>query len=227
MEKITVGKKADQIFVTSPYNKIFIERARYLGGKWKSPAWVFDARNEKMIREALLEVYGSDGEHKEELVTVELFFPEGYSSVVGEAITFFGRTIARAFGRDSGAKLGDGVVILSGGFTSGGSMKNWHTTAYMGTRILVRDVPKKLAEDFYDRKVEIKIIEEEKSDITKEELIDALKSNLEIALKGVDENTLWEMLKAEIENNPTREFSATTKKIYNAKIEKGKRSIEF
>lgn len=227
MGKITVGKKAGQIFVTSPYNQIFIDRARDLGGKWKSPAWVFDSRNEKMIREALLDVYGFDGEHKNAIVDVELFFPNGYSSGVREAITFFGRTIARAFGRDSGAKLGDGVVILSGGFTSSGSMKNWHTTAYTGTRILVRDVPKKLAENFKNRKMEIKIVEEEKSNITKEELIDALKSNLEIALKGLDENTLWEMLKAEIENNPTREFSATAKKIYNAKIEKGKRSIEF
>ena len=36
-------------------------------------------------------------------------------------------TIAIAFGRDSGAKLGDGIVWLSGEYKSSGSVKNWYT----------------------------------------------------------------------------------------------------
>lgn len=55
-----------------------------------------------------------------------------------------GRTIARAWGRDSGAKLGDGVVKLQGRVGSGGSMKNWETV--VDADVVLHDCPRKVAE---------------------------------------------------------------------------------
>src|SRR5690606_30972717 len=62
-------------------------------------------------------------------------------------IEICGRPVARAFGRDSGAKVLEGVVVLEGGFTSGGSVANWYTCAKKGTTILIRDFPRITAEN--------------------------------------------------------------------------------
>lgn len=57
-----------------------------------------------------------------------------------------GRTIARAYGRDTGAKAGDGVIVDAGKIDSAGSAKNWKTVAREGTVIRVLDVPRATAE---------------------------------------------------------------------------------
>lgn len=61
-----------------------------------------------------------------------------------------GRIIARATGRDSGARLGDGVVLLSGQFSSGGSVRNWKTTWKAETTIMLRDVPEPVSDGICD-----------------------------------------------------------------------------
>ena len=58
--------------------------------------------------------------------------------------------MARAYGRDSGAKIGEGVVFLEGGASSGGSVKNWYTTIKKGSVFEVRDVPRAKAEAFLE-----------------------------------------------------------------------------
>ena len=59
-----------------------------------------------------------------------------------DAIRIAGREVARATSRDSGAKLGEGVVLLSGGFASAGSVKNWGTESKSdGATVLIRDMP--------------------------------------------------------------------------------------
>ncbi|GAN46095.1 hypothetical protein ABID82_001607 [Methylobacterium sp. PvP062] len=55
-----------------------------------------------------------------------------------------GRLIARAFDRDSGAKLGDGIVLLSGNVTSGGSRANWKTI--VSATVVIHDTPRKVYE---------------------------------------------------------------------------------
>lgn len=55
-------------------------------------------------------------------------------------------TLARAFGRDSGARLGDGVAHLAGPKPrSGGSVKNWRTVIPGGCLLAVYNVPRAMA----------------------------------------------------------------------------------
>lgn len=148
-----VGK----IVVRSPYHPDFAPRAKKLGGKWDASQkqWMFDARDEAKVRELLVKIYGTDGSPlpRGQLLTIrapaQVCDQRGYgSSSSSRTMSFWlaGREVAHASGRDSGARLGDGVVILSGGFSSGGSVKNPSCTYKAGTVFELRDVPRELAE---------------------------------------------------------------------------------
>ncbi|HAM57562.1 MAG TPA: hypothetical protein DCQ64_19975 [Candidatus Rokubacteria bacterium] len=131
--------------VVAPYNSNFVAAAKRLGGKWSDGAWTFDARDDARVRALCVETYGTDGQTSD-LVTLRIAWSER-SAAAQDVVSVRGRTIARATGRDSGAKLGDGIVVLAGGFGSGGSHKNWETTVWDGTVVLVRDFPRAAAMD--------------------------------------------------------------------------------
>jgi hypothetical protein len=124
------------VTVTAPYNSGFIDGARKLGGKWNPPSWVFDTRDEVRVRALYYDWYGT----WDDLCTLRITWSEA-SSVAQGPVSVHGRDIAKAFGRDSGAKLAAGVVVLAGGFSSGGSVKNWVTRVSAGTVVSVRDFP--------------------------------------------------------------------------------------
>lgn len=136
---VTIAKTGSNITVTAEYNSRFVAHAKDLGGKWESPCWVFDARDEQRVRDLCRDVYGTDGVTAD-LVTLRIEWMEDGAAPCAP-IGVHGRTIARAYGRDTGAKLGDGIVLLEGGFDSGGSQRNWKTTVDAGTVVLVRDFP--------------------------------------------------------------------------------------
>ena len=56
-------------------------------------------------------------------------------------IVLLGRIIASARGRDSGARVGEGVAFIDGKPQSGGSVKNWTTEISEGSIFVVADVP--------------------------------------------------------------------------------------
>lgn len=145
---VTITTTAQNVTVHSPYNSEFVDAAKRLGGKWRDNAWVFDAREESRVREICRENYGSDG-LTANLCTIRVKLGPRDNQLCGP-IEIFGRPIARAFGRDSGAKLCTGVVLLEGSFSSGGSHKNWYTTADTGTVVLVRDVPRSRVQEKLD-----------------------------------------------------------------------------
>lgn len=150
-----------QVIVTSDYNAEFVSRARNLSGKWSSPSWIFDIRNEAAVRAACLECYGTDGMVTDTVdvrVTLHATNYSDHHSARTSGITVFGRTVARAFGRDSGATLGDGVVVESGKFSSGGSAKNWETRATAGTKVILRNVSRALVDAHDDESVSVEII---------------------------------------------------------------------
>ena len=129
----------------TPFHPAFPARARKLGGRWDGKYWTFDARDESRVRELCREIYGTDGEDEaaSDRVTVRVTVGGGGWNARRQGLYLCGREVARAFGRDSGAKLGEGVVVLEGGFTSGGSVKNWETQARPGTVFEMRDVPRR------------------------------------------------------------------------------------
>jgi len=145
---ITFTQTNGQIHVHSPYHPEFPAKARALGGKWESGAWTFDARRIDLVRQALRSVYYYDDQECQKVdieVRADARISEGT-----DPLTSFGRVIASAWGRDSGAKVGEGVAVLSGRFGSGGSAKNWLTYGSADLVFRVYDVPRAAVVDVYE-----------------------------------------------------------------------------
>lgn len=115
----------DKVKVVTPYNAEFVQRCRNLRGSFKAGAWWFDDSIIDYVREAMMQYFGTTGEIPFENCT--LLVKDFSGNQFGGPVILFGRTIARAFGRDSGARLGDDIVFISGSYDSGGSVKNWLT----------------------------------------------------------------------------------------------------
>ena len=146
-----VSRTEKQILVESAYNPALPAPAKNLGGKWDSgkKAWAFDRRDETRVEELYRGIYGEwpveGAAGPAELVNIRVTVErEWYESKA--ALFLCGRQAAWASGRDSGARLGSGVLVLNGNFGSSGSVKNWATSASAGTIFELRDVPKAAAE---------------------------------------------------------------------------------
>lgn len=139
---ISITRNGSDISVASPFHPAFVHRAKELGGKWDAAAkvWAFDARDEDDVRALCREVYGTDGSSDTKLIDLRITFKSG-ARAGQRAVYVCGREIARAWGRDSGAKLGEGIKLVEGRITSGGSSKNWATVVDAGSVFIVRDVP--------------------------------------------------------------------------------------
>jgi len=137
-----------KIAITSPYNPTFVSRIKKAGGKWDgtSKTWVCDERTIEAVRSIMREVYGQD-DHPQELVNVKVTMSEDGIGEYHGPIVLFGRAIASAWGRDSGARIGDGVGFEKGGCESGGSAKNWKTIIKGGSVFTIFDVPKAAVEN--------------------------------------------------------------------------------
>lgn len=168
IKSISITKDEKSVKVSSPYNSIFTEEAKILGGRWKDNQWVFDSRDQKEVEDLVFKVYGELYD-KQNLVDLEVTYNPGghhrFSSYSDDEfiITLFGQKIAAAKGRDSGAKLAPGIVLKSGKFTSSGSAKNWYTKAEADTTIVLRDISKQLVDEFLQEEnnaVTIKIVAE-------------------------------------------------------------------
>jgi len=122
-------KDAGICTLKTPYNIRVVDECRRLGGKWdgEEKAWIFPGFVADKV-EALDEKYNS------ELINIEITFPDGTSKWQG-CIDVAGFKIASATGRDSGAKIANGVAFIKGEARSGGSVKNWMTVISEGTVI--------------------------------------------------------------------------------------------
>lgn len=122
------------------FNAVLVNSCRQLGGKWDADekAWVFSGF-------VAAEVEDLDALYNSALVTVDIVSPVDVSQWQGPVL-FVGYPIAKATGRDSGAKLCDDVAKIEGTVTSGGSAKNWTTKVMAGT-VLRMQVPSALLPD--------------------------------------------------------------------------------
>jgi hypothetical protein len=114
------------------YNAELVKKCKNLGGKWceDSKAWIFDQMVEQLVDD-LDDLYNGD------LVVCDVVFRYG-AEEKGTPITLYGYPMAKASGRDSGAFVYDDVVLLQGGFDSGGSMKNWLTVVDDETTVRIK-----------------------------------------------------------------------------------------
>lgn len=170
--------------VTSPYNPDFVKKVKLMGWKWDAGkrVWKVDEGLIEDVRSIMRETYGRDDRGElSGTCTVIVSFSEdvyGYKSPV----TIFGRVIASAYGRDSGAKVGEGCAFLEGRPESGGSMKNWRTTVPAGSRVKIMNVPKCVLSDMSPDGVSFMVVEDE---INREALLEE-KENLLKRLKEID-----------------------------------------
>ena len=164
--KLTVAN--GKISVQTPYNAEFVTKAKNLGGKWDSlsKSWIFSESVLDYVKEILIQIYGVTGETTYQTCTLVV---KNYSAeVVTGAVELFGRTIARASGRDTGVSLGESIVWINGKKESGGSTKYWKTIVENATfeiqnfpfeRTKFEDVKKAIAEGW----CEIKVTESKRS----------------------------------------------------------------
>jgi hypothetical protein len=146
MSSIQIVREGNHLSIASPYHPGLPAGAKKLGGKWNrgEKVWIFDIQDEALVRDLYLSIYG-EWDEPMDLVTVQVTVSDKIKEYAG-SIYFGGREITRAYGRDSGAKIGDGVIITSGGFTSGGSVKNWAAVIQSGSVFEVRKFPRAMAE---------------------------------------------------------------------------------
>lgn len=133
----------DNPSITHPrFNAWLVDEAKDLSGKWFSERkrWIFP----KM---AAPEVAKLNQRFNTNPIIIEIVAKRRLE-VTTDPVTCLGYTIARAFGRDGGAKLGDQVMLLKGGQTSGGSRANWKTIVYEGSRYRL-EVPAALITDWH------------------------------------------------------------------------------
>lgn len=145
-ERVTVLVTEGACCVWSPYNEDFVPRAKLLAGHFRGGRWEFPESQTERVRALCLEIYGTDGSTPIPTVTVRLKLQDRDRWEAGTEVTLCGRRVAKVLGRDGVAILSDNVVVLKGGFDSGGSRKNPRICVQEGTVIELLEVPQPAAE---------------------------------------------------------------------------------
>ena len=126
----SISENNDLISVITPYNPDFAQAARNMGGEWdrNQKVWVFRAKRKDFVIKSIEKHYGVDLSAPDTDVVCRVTAKRYIESDVESSLMVGPVPVARAFSRDSGAKICDGVCLLSGSVDSGGSRKNWVTT---------------------------------------------------------------------------------------------------
>lgn len=153
-------------YIYTPYNAEFVKAIKGIGGaRWNrdKSAWAIPADCADQAREIMRRVYGEDDRPDcGERVDVRLTFDSSVSEWQS-AVTIYGKTISRAYGRDSGARCGDDVAFVEGQPESGGSVKNWTSVVPQGSIVVLHNVPATLLDQPLPKGVRAERLEERKS----------------------------------------------------------------
>lgn len=180
----------EKIFVECPYIAWMPKHLRAMGGTWDGTYWVFseDADTLRGLKDLLRATFGYNQDSRK--ATVKLKAKNSLSTgkvayVVG------GFILSSARGRDSGAKVGDGVKLIDGSIYSGGSVKNWYSGIDGGTVFKIKNFP--LDEMHrYEEDFEFEVVSEDSVELA---AIKVMLGQLEILDKGgVDTKKLREVL---------------------------------
>ncbi len=105
---VTSAPSRGLIYVRSPYNEEFIQRARALGGSWNNDHHTLGA------------VWEFPDAVRDEIVTVHV----DVTWAEGASVDFAGQTLARRHFSNRTVHVMDGVTLVSGGFSRrGGSQR--------------------------------------------------------------------------------------------------------
>lgn len=159
--------------VYTPYNPDFVKKIKGIGGaKWNDSqkCWSIPETAVEAVREIMADIYGYSDVKENETVSLKITFNKAIHSERSDVV-LFGKVLAHAYGRDSGARVGDDVAYISGGATSGGSVKNWDSVVREGSVAILSNVNKSVyekAETEYDITVEVIKAKEDKQSLLEE-----------------------------------------------------------
>lgn len=158
---INVKKYGDFLAVYFPFDESAKDRIKNLGGKWNGieRCWKVPAALESEVREVLRETFGTDGSQPVNMLTLRVTALEDVE-VYTEPVTCCGKVLARAYGRDSGAKVGDDVALISGNIASGGSRKNWKSIVRKGAVFKLLNVFPGQKDDYDSDSFQVEVIDE-------------------------------------------------------------------
>ncbi len=145
MSSLIKTKTTDRFFfVWSPYDSDFVERARGFSARWDSDqrAWRFNVEFIDAARELMRDIYYCDDLTEPEYVTVRATIKNGGIQQTCGAVEMFGKSLSIASGRDSGARVGQDVALISGAIDSGGSRANWTSNVAPRSVFLLTNVVK-------------------------------------------------------------------------------------
>lgn len=145
--KIAVKIENGRALLKTPYNAEFVVAIKGIGGaRWNAEcrAWEIPEEALPQARDLMTRIYGeSDIPSGGKRMSLKLTFLKDFSASHGP-VTIFGKTVASAHGRDTGARVGDDVAFLEGAPESGGSVKNWRSVVPEGSVVVLHDVPENL-----------------------------------------------------------------------------------
>lgn len=133
--------KEGSIYLVSPYDKDLASKCRNLNGDWTGSAWEFKYDEDVLdaVKHAVEETF--DFEYDAPRVTARIEFKEDFYKRKAP-YTIGGYILSEARNRDSGAKVGPGVLLIEGRIESGGSMKNWSSEVLAGSVFKIKNFPK-------------------------------------------------------------------------------------
>lgn len=137
--------------IYTPYNPQFVRAIKQIGGAKWNPAqkcWSIPEAAIEAARGIMTDVYGCTDVSGGETITVKATFAEEVTAHLADVV-LFGKVLAHATGRDSGARVGDDVAFSAGGVTSGGGARNWQSVVREGSVAILSNVSKSL----YDKAV--------------------------------------------------------------------------
>lgn len=135
-------------YVYTPYNPDFVRAIKGIGGKKWEPnkgCWSVPDTAVSAAREIMMDVYGYSDQIPNDVLALKVIFLSDVSSTCSD-VTLFGKVMAHASGRDSGARVGDDVAYIRGGASSGGSVKNWRSVVEKGSIAILSNVNRTIYE---------------------------------------------------------------------------------
>ena len=188
MNDIKIVKKEENISIFTPYNPFFVSnlKNRFGNARWNGECWTIPSSNEaeKLVYELLKTSFGYTKNGKKIKIKIT---SKRKINRIRDAVYFCGIQIARAFNRDSGAKLGNDIIMKNGNICSGGSTKHWKTIIDEKTSFIIPEIYEKAIENKTDWEEEwtVEIIPSTEK-VNKKELMEEKKA-LEKRLKEIKE----------------------------------------
>jgi hypothetical protein len=135
MSQYIMTAENGDLLVNTPYNADFVAdlKATTSSRKWDGARklWVVKIDEKPAVEKLIQKHFGVSGSESE--TKTLMIKAKNEISEYRKGITIGGFPIVRAAGRDSGARVCDGVTLLEGKIGSGGSVKNWRTEIDAGS----------------------------------------------------------------------------------------------